>query len=97
MAGKNMAVFGIYPSRGSAEDAVDALRIAGFRSTDVSVLFSENQGTKDFAHEKATKSPEGTAAAVKAALDGGARGVILSRKYSEMRLDNLFAVKEAIP
>jgi hypothetical protein len=75
MAGKNMAVFGIYPSRESAEDAVDALRIAGFRSTDVSVLFSENQGTKDFAHEKATKSPEGTAAGASAgAVIGGTLG-----------------------
>ena len=58
MAGKNTAVFGIYPTRASAEDAVDALRTAGFRSTDVSVLFSENQGTKDFAHAKATKHLE---------------------------------------
>ncbi len=31
-----------------------------------------------------------------AAFEGGARGVILSRKYSEMRLANLFAVKEAL-
>ena len=49
------------------------------------------------AKDQAQCTPEGTAAAVKAALDGGARGVILSRKYSEMRLDDLFAVKEAIP
>lgn len=75
MARKNMAVFGIYPSRASAEDAVDALRVAGFRSTDVSVLFAENEGTKDFAHEKATKSPEGTAAGASAgAVLGGALG-----------------------
>jgi hypothetical protein len=75
MAGKNTAVFGIYPTRASAEDAVDALRTAGFRSTDVSVLFSENQGTKDFAHAKATKSPEGTAAGASAgAVVGGTLG-----------------------
>ena len=30
-------------------------------------------------------------------MAGGARGVILSRKYSEMRLANLFATKDAIP
>lgn len=75
MAGKNTAVFGIYPSRTSAEDAVDALRVAGFRSTDVSVLFSENEGTKDFALAKATKSPEGTAAGAGAgAVIGGTLG-----------------------
>jgi hypothetical protein len=33
----------------------------GFRTEDISVLFAENQGTKDFAHEKGTKAPEGAA------------------------------------
>ena len=61
MAGKNTAVFGIYPSSTSVERAVDMLREAGFRSTDISVLFPENVGTKDFAHEKGTKAPEGAA------------------------------------
>ena len=42
MAGKNTAVFGIYPAYASVESAVDALRAAGFRSTDISVLFPEN-------------------------------------------------------
>ena len=75
MAGKNTAVFGIYPTRESAEDAVDALRTAGFRNTDISVLFSENKGTKDFAHAKSTKSPEGTAAGAGAgAVIGGTLG-----------------------
>ncbi len=37
-------------------------------------------------------TPEDTRAAVAAALDGGADGLILSRKYSEMQLDNLSAV-----
>ena len=56
MAGKNTAVFGIYPTYESVERAVDALRVDGFRNTDISVLFPENVGTKDFAHEKATKA-----------------------------------------
>lgn len=34
--------------------------------------------------------------AVKAAFDGGAHGVLLSRKYSEMRLDNIRAAGRAI-
>jgi hypothetical protein len=74
MAGKNTAVFGIYPSRESVEEAVDHLRSAGFRSTDVSVLFPENRGTKDFAHEKNTKAPEG---ATTGGIAGGIAGGVL--------------------
>jgi len=75
MAGKNTAVFGIYPTYESVEAAVDALRAAGFRNTDVSVLFPENVGTKDFAHEKGTKAPEGAATgAGTGAVLGGALG-----------------------
>ena len=74
MAGKNTAVFGIYPDRAAAEEAVDQLRNAGFRSTDVSVLFSDNQGTKDFAHEKNTKAPEGVTTGV---VSGGIAGGVL--------------------
>ncbi|HEY2012374.1 MAG TPA: DUF3341 domain-containing protein [Bryobacteraceae bacterium] len=74
MAGKNTAVFGIYASRLSAEEAVDHLRGAGFRGTDVSVLFPDNQGTKDFAHEKNTKAPEGSTTGVVA---GGITGGVL--------------------
>jgi len=68
----NTAVFGIYPDRASVENAVDALRTANFRNTDISVLFPENVGTKDFAHEKGTKAPEGmtTGAPVGAAVGG---------------------------
>lgn len=72
---RNIAVFGIYRSRESVEQAVDALRAADFRNTDISVLFSENVGTKDFAHEKHTKVPEGsTAGAGTGAVIGGALG-----------------------
>ncbi|HXU14233.1 MAG TPA: general stress protein [Terriglobales bacterium] len=75
MAGKNTAVFGIYRNQLDVEQAVDALRAEGFRSTDISVLFPENEGTKDFAHKKATKAPEGTAAgAGTGAVVGGALG-----------------------
>src|SRR2546429_7634836 len=73
MAGKNTAVFGIYPNRTSVEGAVDALKTAEFRNSDISVLFPENTGTKDFAHEKNTKAPEGatTGAGTGALLGGG--------------------------
>jgi hypothetical protein len=75
MAGKNTAAFGIYSTYAGVEEAVDALRAAGFRNTDVSVLFPENVGTKDFAHEKGTKAPEGaTTGAGTGAVVGGALG-----------------------
>jgi len=74
MAGKNTAVFGIYTHRSSIEEAVDNLRGAGFRNTDISVLFPENAGTKDLAHEKNTKAPEG---ATTGGLAGGIAGGVL--------------------
>src|ERR1700733_14744749 len=46
MAGKNTAVFGIYPTRTSAENAVDALKAANFRNTDISVLLPEGLGRR---------------------------------------------------
>ena len=75
MQGKNTAVFGIYPSQASAEAAVDTLKNAGYRNTDISVLFPDNQGTKDFAIEKETKAPEGAATGgISGAVLGGALG-----------------------
>jgi hypothetical protein len=75
MAGKNTAVFGIYRDRTGVENAVDVLRQENFRNTDISVLFPENQGTKDFAHEKNTKAPEGAATgAGSGAVLGGTLG-----------------------
>jgi hypothetical protein len=72
---KNMSVFGIFPTRVNAEEAVDALRAGGFRNTDISALFPDNVGTKDFAHEMHTKAPEGTAAgATSGAVLGGVLG-----------------------
>src|SRR6266498_2935469 len=75
MAGKNTAAFGIYPNEASVKNAVETLQREGFRLTDISVLFPENQGTKDFAHEKGTKAPEGAATgAGTGAVLGGALG-----------------------
>ncbi len=75
MAGKNTSAYGIYPDRVSLENGVDALRSANFRNEDISVLFPDNQGTKEFAHEKNTKAPEGaTTGATTGALAGGALG-----------------------
>lgn len=75
MAGRNTAAFGIYPNQTVVAEAVDALKHAGFRNTDISVLFPENTGSKDFAHEKHTKAPEGAVAgASSGAIIGGALG-----------------------
>ncbi len=75
MAGKNTAVFGIYSDTVSVGGALQALRVAGFRNTDVSVLMPENVGTKDFVHRKDTKAPEGaTTGAASGAVLGGVLG-----------------------
>ncbi len=71
MAGKNTAAFGIYRSQAAAEQAVDTLTQAGFSSNDISVLLPDNHSSKEFAHEKNTKTPEGTTTGVTA---GGAVG-----------------------
>ncbi len=73
MANKNTSVFGIYPHQASVENGVDALKAAGFSNNDISVLFPQKEGTKDFAHEKSTKAPEGatTGAGTGALLGGG--------------------------
>jgi hypothetical protein len=70
MSGKNTAVFGVYPTHASADTAVDTLRTKGFRSTDISVLFPQNDGSKEFGHEKGTKSAEG-------AVAGGGSGAVI--------------------
>src|ERR687897_1495699 len=75
MAGKNTAAFGIYPSETALENGISALRQAGYRNEDISVLFPENEGTKDFAHRKGTKAPEGAASgAGTGAVIGGVLG-----------------------
>src|SRR5512133_4245019 len=71
MAGKNTAAFGIYSDRVQVERGIDSLLAARFRNEDISVLFPDNEGTKDFAHQKNTKAPEGATAGVGA---GGAIG-----------------------
>ena len=77
MAGKNTAVFGIFRDRGHVEAGVDELFHAGFRGEDISVLLPDNTGTKDFAHEKHTKAPEGAATgATTGGVIGGTLGVL---------------------
>jgi|SRR5580704_17613884 hypothetical protein len=78
MEDKKTAVFGIYSSVPQAERAVDTLVQSGFASTDISVLLQDNRGTRDFAHQKETKAPEGaTAGVTTGGVIGGALGVLV--------------------
>ena len=55
--------YAIYPDRASFEAALEALRAAGFRNSDISAILPErDRTTKDLAHEINTKAPEGAAA-----------------------------------
>jgi hypothetical protein len=76
---KNMSVIGIYADKATVSDAISVMQKAGYRATDISVLSSENQGSKDFGHEKRTKALEGaaTGAAVGAFL-GAALACLVS-------------------
>jgi hypothetical protein len=55
---RHTSVMGIYPDRTTVSDAVNVLRKTGYRATDISVLASDNPGSKDFAHQKRTKALE---------------------------------------
>jgi hypothetical protein len=69
------AVFGLAQDEAHAIAIVEQLKAAGFAANDISVLFPDRTGTKDFAHEHHTKAPEGAAAgAGTGGLLGGALG-----------------------
>jgi hypothetical protein len=73
----NTSVFGIYNDRVMAGNGVDNLVEGGFRREDISALLPDNIGTKDFAHEKGTKAPEGaTAGASTGVVVGGTLGLL---------------------
>jgi hypothetical protein len=77
MSGKKTAVFGIYKSRLQAEQSVDRLLSAGFANDDISVLLPDNESSKEFAHKKDTKAPEGTTTGVTAGgVVGGTLGLL---------------------
>jgi hypothetical protein len=77
MTGKKTAVFGIYHTRNQAELSVDSLVASGFSNDDISVLLQDSASSKDFAHEKNTKAPEGTTTGVAAGgVIGGTLGLL---------------------
>jgi len=76
MASKK-SVIGLLPSENSAEAVVNGLSDAGFATSQISVLFPDKSGTRDFAHEKHTEAPEGAVAGVGAGgAIGGALGLL---------------------
>jgi hypothetical protein len=69
------AVFCIAPSEAMAKDIVEKLKVMGFSPDDISVLFPDRSGTRDFAYEQHTKAPEGaTAGGLVGASAGGVLG-----------------------
>lgn len=64
------AVLGIATSESQAVRIANDLKASGFSGNDISVLFPDKTGSRDFAHEQNTKAPEG------AATGAGAGGVI---------------------
>ena len=70
---KDIVAYGIYPDRQSFENALEALRAAQFRNSDISAVLPErDRTTRDLAHEINTKAPEGvaTGAGTGAAIGG---------------------------
>jgi len=71
----NKAVFCIVKTDAQATKVVDDLKSAGFSNNDISALFPDKKGTRDFAHEQKTKAPEGAATGASAGgLLGGTLG-----------------------
>ena len=64
------SVFCIATTGDQAERIVDQLKAANFSNNDISALFPDKGTTRDFAHEKNTKAPEG------AATGAGTGGVV---------------------
>ena len=71
------AVLCIAKSEQQADKIVTDLRGAGFADSDISVLLPDKKGTRDFAHEKGTKMPEGAATgAATGGVLGGTLGLL---------------------
>lgn len=66
------AVYCIAQTRAQTDTIVEGLKNAGFPSTEISVLFADKSGTRDFAHEQNTKMPEGAATGGIAGMSTGA-------------------------
>ena len=71
----NTVVYGLFETRAALESAVTQLKSAGFLNSDISALLPSAGDTKEFAHQKDTKAPEGaTTGAGAGAVLGGTLG-----------------------
>src|SRR6185369_1605851 len=66
------AVYGIAQDHTHAESIAANLKEAGFSNNEISVLFPDKGGTRDFAHEQNTKLPEGATTGGIAGMGTGA-------------------------
>jgi hypothetical protein len=67
----DVSTFALFKDRGSFDNAINALRAAGFRNSDVSAILPDRDlTTRDLAHEVHSKAPEG------AATGGGAGAAV---------------------
>ncbi len=83
---KNRSVMGIYADRATVSEAIGVLHKAGYRAADISVLSSESQSSKDFAHVKHTKGLPGAAVGAAAgALLGALLGWLISIQSLNIR------------
>jgi hypothetical protein len=75
---KKIAVIGLFDARTNLINAIDLLRADGFRETDISALMPDAASTKEVAHEKHTKAPEGAlAGAAAGGIAGGTLGLLV--------------------
>jgi hypothetical protein len=75
---KKIAVFGLFDNRVQLEAAIDGLRTEGFRESDMSALLPDLDSTRELAHEKHTKAPEGAlAGAATGGVVGGTLGLLV--------------------
>jgi len=68
------SVFGIARDEAQACNIVDNLKSSGFSNNDISVMLPDKTSTREFAHKKETKAPEGTTTGV---VTGGVLGGVL--------------------
>lgn len=84
------ALFGLANSESQAASIVDQLTVAGFSTSDISVLLPERSLARRFAHEQHTKAPKG------AALGAGS-GMILGAAFGWLAGIGILAIPGLAP
>jgi hypothetical protein len=68
------STLGLVDTEQQARSAIENLTASGYAQNDISVLFPDKSSTRDFAHEKQTKMPEG--ATIGAGTGGTLGGIV---------------------